>query len=58
MSSVIIVEGKSKPDFVKKMTAFGSYALVYTGTDNTMKRRTIPSIALLPSNNTGELIFH
>ena len=51
MLQATIVEGKPKPDFNNNMIAFGAYALVYTGTDNTMKIRATLSIALQPSNN-------
>jgi hypothetical protein len=33
-----------------KQISFGSYAMVYIGTTNTMKRRSVPSIALNESN--------
>jgi hypothetical protein len=38
--------------------AFGDYAEVYDGTDNTAKSRSIPCIALYPCNNsTGSWVF-
>ena len=52
MSLAMIVEGKSKPDFSKDMIAFGTYALTYQGTDNTIKPRSTTTIALRLSNNS------
>ncbi len=38
--------------------AFGDYAEVYDGTDNTVKSRSVPCIALYPCNNsTGCWVF-
>ena len=42
--------GKPSPDFNLKMNFFGSYAMVYTGTTNTSKRRSISGISLRESN--------
>ena len=50
MISVIILEGKGNPDFNHKCIAFGSYAMVYTGTTNDMKIRSLPSITLNKSD--------
>ena len=34
-----------------KRISFGSHAMVYTGTDDTMKRRAVPAIALNEPND-------
>ena len=39
-----ILLGKPSTNFNMKIISFGSYAMVYTRTTNTSKRRTIPSI--------------
>ena len=52
-----IVLGRANADFSKPKVAFGTYALVYTGTTNTMKSRSVPSIALGPSNEWGGHYF-
>ena len=57
MSPSNIVEGKPKPDFTHKLIFFGSYAIVYTGTENNMNRRGVPSIALNESNDHGGHYF-
>ena len=57
LSPVTIVEGKPKFDFGRAMIPFGSYALVYEGTTNTMKPRFVPAIALRRSNNAGGHYF-
>ena len=57
LSPATIVEGKPKFYFGKAMIPFGSYALVYEGTTNTMKPRSVPVIALKRSNNTGGHYF-
>ena len=38
----MIVQYKPNPDFKQKIIIFGSYATVYIGTNNTMKRRSVP----------------
>ena len=48
-----LVEGKAKPNVGAKMISFGSYAFVYLGTSNNMKRRLISVITLRKSNNNG-----
>ena len=40
-----------------KIILFGSYAMVYTETKNTMKRRRTPGIALMESNKDVEQLF-
>ena len=57
LSPATIVEGKPKPDLSKEMITFGSYALVYESTTNTMKPRSVPAIALKRSNNAGGHYF-
>ena len=57
LSPATIVEGKPKFDFGKAMIPFGSYALVYESTTNTMKPRSVPAIALKRSNNAGGHYF-
>ena len=48
-----IVIGCSTPDYKHTNIIFGSYAIVHTGTHNNMKRRSVPGIALGPSNEWG-----
>ena len=57
MSPSMIVEGKANPDLSHKRITFGSYAMVYIGTTNTMKRRSVPAIALNESNDRGGHYF-
>ena len=57
MSLAIIVEGKVNPDFNHKRIKFGSNSMVYTGTTNYMKRRSISAIALNKSNEHGGHYF-
>jgi hypothetical protein len=48
----VLFTGK-KVNFKKELElGFGDYCEVYNGTDNTLKSRTNPCIALCPSNNT------
>ena len=53
-----IVIGCSTPDYKHTNIIFGSYAIVHTGTHNNMKRRSVPGIALGPSNEWGGAILH
>ena len=48
-----LIEGKRKPDFNYQHISYGSYALVYVGTKNNMKARSVPVNALKPSNDWG-----
>ena len=48
-----IVLGRPKPDLSHKQIPFGVYAMVHFGTDNTMRSRSVPGIALKPSNSSG-----
>ena len=58
LSPATIVLGRGRPDFSKKHIAFGAYAMVYNGTSNNMSSRTVPAIALKPSNQHGGNFFH
>jgi hypothetical protein len=53
LSPANIVLGRPNIDFNHNKIVFGSYALVYAGTKNNMKSRSIPAIALNPSNEWG-----
>jgi hypothetical protein len=57
LSPANIVLGRPNTDFTKPKISFGSYAFVYTGTTNTMKSRSVPGIALGPSNESGGYFF-
>ena len=57
LSPAFIIEGKKKPDFNYQHIAFGSYALIYVGTKNNLKARSVPAIALKPSNDWGGYFF-
>ena len=48
-----IVEGRNEIGMSKKRITYGAYAEVWIGTQNNMKTRSIPGIALEPSNNDG-----
>ena len=50
LSLATIVLGRGKLNFSKKHIAFGLYALTFNGTENNMKGRNTPCIALKPSN--------
>ena len=52
-----ILLGSPNSYFNTKRISFGPYAMVYTGTKNNMKRRSIPSIALRKSKKDGESLF-
>ena len=57
LSPANIVIGRPKPNFNHKKITFGSYAMVYTSTTSTMKRRSVPAIALKESNDHGGFFF-
>jgi hypothetical protein len=57
MSPSYIVQGKPNPDMNHKQIVHGSYAMVYIGTKNNMTRRSMPAIALSPSNMHGGHYF-
>jgi len=48
-----ILEGIDDPDINIKRIGFGTYALVYAGTDNIMSERSVHCIDLSQSNLTG-----
>ena len=57
LSPAGIVEGRNNPDFNMNRIAFGSYALVYSGTTNRMDSRATPAISLYESNQEGGHYF-
>ena len=57
LSPATIVLGIHKPDMNVKRISYGSYAMVYIGTKNTLKARSVPGIALKDSNDTGGFYF-
>ena len=57
LSPATIVEGRQNPRDDVLRIPFGLYALVYTGTSNTMNSRSTPCIALRESNNNGGHYF-
>lgn len=57
VSPAAIVTGRGAPDFKYNNIVFGSYAMVHLGTNNTMKPRSVPGIALGPSNEWGGQFF-
>ena len=48
LSPATIVEGKEKLNLGVKIIPFGYYAMVSTGTSNSMKSRSVPHIAFKP----------
>ena len=56
-SPATIVKGRQAPRDDVSRIPFGSYALVYTGTSNTLESRSTPCIALRESNNNGGHYF-
>ena len=57
ISPATIVLGRSKPDLKHDRITSGSYALVFVRTKNNMKSRSVPGIALKPSNDWGGHYF-
>ena len=57
VSPATIIEGRENPRDNVSWIAYGSYALVYTGTSNTLNSRSIPAITLRESNNNGGHYF-
>ena len=53
----MIVKGKGNPDYNHKRITIEPYAMVYTGTTNDTKRRSVPSIAIKKSDNHGGRYF-
>ena len=52
-----IVKGSSKPNFNYEHLSYGTYVMAYVGTKNNMKARSVPAIALAPSNEWGGFYF-
>ena len=52
-SPAMLVHGDDKPNYKTKRVPFGTYVIAYTGTDNTMDKRSVPAIALQQSNEFG-----
>ena len=48
-----IVEGKEKLNLGVKQIPFGAYNMVYTGTINSIKIRSVPGVSLNSSKNDG-----
>ena len=57
MSPATIVQGLPKPNMKYNRIFFGSQAMVYVGTNNNMDARSVPAIALNPSNEHGGHYF-
>ena len=57
MSPAMILEGKSNIDLSIKRLEFGLHVMVHSGTAGNMSERSIPVIALKPSNNAGGHFF-
>ena len=57
LSPSAIVLGRELPDMNHGCIAFGSYAMVYIGTQNNMAARSEPAIALRSSNEVGGYYF-
>jgi hypothetical protein len=57
MSPATIVQGLPKPNLKYKRIIYGSYALVYVGTKSDQSARSVPAIALNPSNEHGGHYF-
>ena len=57
MSPGTIVDERGKPRMDIKRISFGSFAYVFTDTDNTMDTRGVPTIASRQSNDNGGHYF-
>ena len=57
MSSGTIVEGISKPNMKYKRIVFSTHAMVFIGTNNNIDSRSVPVVALNPSNQYGGHYF-
>ena len=53
----LLEEGRTAYKYNKPRLPFGTYAIIYAGTDNTMTVRGIPTIALRDSNYTNGFYF-
>ena len=56
-SPATILRGDSNPDCNVNRVAFGTYVMVYIGTQNTMETRAVPAVALKQSNIFGGYYF-
>jgi hypothetical protein len=57
MSPAMIVQGLPKTNMRYKRIVYGSYALVYIGTNNDQRARSVQAVALNPSNEHGGHYF-
>ena len=57
MSGSRIMEGNNLPDLILPRITFGSYAIVYLKTTNTMKHSSVPGISLWHQNDHGRHYF-
>lgn len=57
MSLSTIIEGMLKPNMKYRHIVFGSHAMVFIGTNNKMDTRSVPAIALNPSNQHDDHYF-
>ena len=57
LSPNTIVTGSPGIDLSLPRIAFGAYVMVYVGTNNNMNVRSVPGIALSPSNERGGYFF-
>eukprot|EP00957_Ditylum_brightwellii_P002795 215106-Ditylum_brightwellii.AAC.1 len=57
MSLAAIVLGRHNPDIGRKTIHFGAYAMVHTKTTNSMKQRSVNTIALRASNSKDGYYF-
>ena len=56
-SPSLLVESRGPMKYDKLSLPFGAYAMVYTGTDNTMRARGISAVALHSSNDSTSFYF-
>ena len=56
-SPSLLVEGRGLIKYDKLSLPFGAYAMVYTGTNNTIRARGIPAVALHSSNDSTGFYF-
>ena len=57
LSPASIVEGAPKPNMKYRRIVFGSHAMVFIGTTNTLHTRSVPAVAINPSNYHGGHYF-
>ena len=53
----MLVEGKHKLDFGKKIIEFGAYAMVYIGTHKNTKKRSVPAVVSKSYNEEVRYFF-